>query len=372
MTRSAPTARTVGAVVITAMSLALTLAVAPAFACSLAAPADLEELIATGTSRELPGDPILAVYEQRHVAWTPSLLLRTERSASIVTRYWGDVEPPLGVRVHGEGLVAFLGFDECGNSASSNGHVEFEVLLSDDAARHGFWTDVGDLTIDEVRRGLSDRFGEPTEISTGLDDFVAAYALLLWPPVVFVAALVLLVLAAGRWRHTERVYSFSLPAALVGSGATFVASFAVDHFGTVDRILLMVAIGLAIGAGRLLGPLLGAVSGAIAAAGFVSHVRSAFGSGDVVFWIGFAAVITGIGHLVWRLRHWSRYAATFGIGVGAAMITAAWTWRLGATSEPLVLAAATAALIVAVSVAWWVVLREASSSPAPTTDTIDA
>lgn len=372
MRASAGLARTVGATVLAAAALASILLVAPAFACSLAAPAEMAELIETGTATELPDEPVLAVYEQRHIAWTPGLLLRTERSASIVTQYWGDVEPPLGVKVHGEGLVAFLGFDECGNSASSNGHVEFEVLLSERAARDGFWTDLGDLTIDQVRRGLSDRFGEPTEVSTGLDDFVVAYALLLWPPALFIAALALIVLAARRWRRTERIYTFSLPVAVVGGGAVLIGSFAVNHFGTVDRILLIVAVGLAIGAGRVLGPLLGATSGAIAFFGGGAHLSSAFGSGDVVFWIGFGAMITGIGHLVWRLAHWSRYAATFGIATGAAMVAAGWLWRLGATSEPLVLAAATAAFVAAVGVMWWVVLRELSTGAERTPDTIDA
>lgn len=366
------TRRKLGAVVIAAASLAVALTATPAFACSLAAPADMRELLETGTATELPDGPILAIYEQRHVAWTPGLLLRTERSASIVTRYWGSVEPPLGVRVHGEGLVAFLGFDECGNTASANGHVEFEVLLADRAERSGFWTDLGGLTIDEARRGLSARFGEPTEVSTGLDDFVAAYALLLWPPAVFVAALALLVLATRRWRRTERTYDFSLPVAVVGAGLVLLGSFGVEDFGTVDRILLLVAVGLAIGAGRLLGPLLGAAAGAIAVTGIVIYGRHAFGSGDAVLWIGFWAMITGVGHLVWRLGHWSRYAATLGVGGGSAMVAAGWVRQLGVTSRPLILVAFAATFVAVVAVVWWVALRDGQGVAARNRDTIDA
>lgn len=181
-----------------AILIGLTVVIAgPALACSQAEAIPLAEL-ATGRI----GDRAVAgVYEQRHIAAAPSLLVRDERTVSVVTRYWGDPPPDVGPVVHGRQTILYQ--DSCGNEAGQKGMVGYGWTWVGETTRErglpwvtlgdaGTWETVG--TIDAGQEALLEAaFGDPQILEVSLFDRVLSHGLLWWPP----AALTALVASIG-------------------------------------------------------------------------------------------------------------------------------------------------------------------------------
>ena len=134
------------------------------------------------------------VFEYQQIAWTPSFVIRDERSVSIVTRYWGQPPETPGLEIHGDHSI--LGVTTCANGSSPLGALGYsEVNVGDRAWRSWNGIDVHNgLTPNEAAL-LEDRFGPPIEMSVPAAAIAAAWFLLLWQPVLFVSVVV----AGSMW-----------------------------------------------------------------------------------------------------------------------------------------------------------------------------
>jgi hypothetical protein len=68
------------------------------------------------------------VYERETVAWAPSILIRNQATASVVTRFWGVPPANLGVQYEGGDWFSFLVFlvgDSCAGRLDEDGNVLF-------------------------------------------------------------------------------------------------------------------------------------------------------------------------------------------------------------------------------------------------------
>jgi hypothetical protein len=176
---------------IVAVALMAALMPAPVGACSEVGPQPLDNLLTTG---HLDTRPILGIHEQQHIAWTPAFgFLRSRRSASVVTRYWGS-PPDLSVASHGEGN--WFGDDDCSDKSGNLGMTSVHATFgSDDYPR------TGSLSVELATGGrgarlsaaeeaaLVERYGPAVAVSLGPDDFVVGYALILWRPLLWLTAL---------------------------------------------------------------------------------------------------------------------------------------------------------------------------------------
>ena len=360
----------ISALASTALVVSLLFAPAPTLACSQAAPADLSELIATGTATDLEDRPIVGVFEQRHIARTPMLLIRGPRSASIVDRYWGE-EPDLAVRLHGSSVPLF--FQECGNSAAPLGHVSIGLILdgSRTESRSGFHTTLGGLTIDEGRAGLTARFGEPTVVTTGPDDYVMAYALLLWQPLAVYGGLIALVVGVARWTRTGGRPDFIPVTAVAGLVGALVAAFAMGNPpGWTARLLALFGVGAAVVVGRVLAPALAAAAAVVAAGGLYLHWHDAFDTGDTSMQVGLVAAVLATGALAWRTAPWATWLAVLTIGLGALMFTANWLWAHDYVTILLILTVSAVVGVIVGGAAWWLAIRREPPTVDAPPDTI--
>lgn len=170
----------------------------PAAACSYTTGPELSDYL---SGDEWNGQ-IDGVFEYQHIAWTPNLGYRDERSVSIVTRYWGDPPDQPGLEIHGE---HFLGYtNSCANGAIPLGTVDYGVFyVGSRAWRSSF----GGIQISEgltpaLAGLLEERFGPPVPIPVTLSARAGAWFLLIWQPVLFVAVVVGGPMwLAKRWRQ---------------------------------------------------------------------------------------------------------------------------------------------------------------------------
>ena len=106
---------------ITAVSVLAVLGVLPALACSITGQPSLLYGLEEGLWAEGSG-----VYEQETVAWAPSILIVSETTASVVTRYWGEPPANVGVQYEGGNWFAFLGSfggDSCDGLLDNDGNI---------------------------------------------------------------------------------------------------------------------------------------------------------------------------------------------------------------------------------------------------------
>lgn len=178
----------------------------PVGACSELGARPVDELLATGHQDTIP---IFGIHEQRHIAWTPEFgFLRSRRSASVVTRYWGT-PPNLSVASHGFG--SWFGSNDCTDKSGNLGVTSVHATFgSDDYPRSG------SSTVELAARGpgarlsgaeealIEERYGPAVDVSLGPDDYAVGYALILWRPLAWLAALVGLALVVRFWFRRSR------------------------------------------------------------------------------------------------------------------------------------------------------------------------
>ena len=180
--------------------------VSPAGACSRLPSLTLEELLAA----DHPYGEVTGIYEQTHIAGTPSLGFRDTRTVSVVTRYWGQ-PPVLGREMHGDTTI--LGADSCGNESGRVGDVRYGYVSDrHDRAdkRYLPYTLIGLPMVDHGANGppgllpaeealLLETFGEPVELGIAWYTRIGAHAQLwFWPAVVGIPLSVLLGWVVGR------------------------------------------------------------------------------------------------------------------------------------------------------------------------------
>ena len=75
---------------------------APAFACSIAQPPDIADLMPGSTlAGGHPDAEVVGVYEFEYLARSPRLLISGPRAVTAVTRYWGEPPAHLGLEMTG-------------------------------------------------------------------------------------------------------------------------------------------------------------------------------------------------------------------------------------------------------------------------------
>lgn len=341
-------------------------------ACSIDAPMKLDRLLESG---ELYSSEFVGVHEQRHIARFPGIPgLVSARSASVVVRYWGEA-PDLSVASHGAGRIPFLYIDGCGVGDSPYGHVQAlaNATRSAEYARSDFSNlDVGPGSADSPlsaveTTALDAHFGPATSVSSGPDDYVVAYALVLWRPLLMITALASIGLAIWSrvrgidWGN-ERI--FSLPTAFAGLlGVTAVVSVSpslgvLDHLGLVIALVLSVLVGslarvpwAVIGVGVLLwsassGTLLGDL------AGRDNRLQAAL-----------AAAILGVSALAWSRSHWTRFLATFTVVAGTFALVMGVADVRGYRNTTKGVALASIVTAVAAIAVWWLIFRDRPIRP---------
>lgn len=287
-----------------------------AFACSQPASVPLVEVLEDGET--VSGRPVVGVHQQRHIARIPGIpILVNERSASVVTRYWGAA-PNLSVASHGDEGVFLLTTTSCGTPARPIGHETVHANDAGDLERPRYSIS---YTFTETRSGLSDdeadqltaRFGPPVVVSLGPDDYVVAWALLLWRPAVTFGTLGLLGYGAVRRargvsanRHLDRRV---VAAALAGVTLIAVAG---PSYGLMDWLGMLVAVA----ATMFIAWLARAPVIAVAVTYWAYHVIRSdslfveLDSGDSRLQIAIGGLVLSAGALAVARGHWSRFVIT--------------------------------------------------------------
>lgn len=207
--------------VVVSLALLAMLPAVSAQACSIAGQSRLQDLLDLDIGR------IAGVYEQETVAWAPSILIRGESTASVVTRYWGQPPANVGLQYEGEWLPWIWGMSQsCAGLVDS----DFNVIYSDgrvgtvgyglaplpstgvgpsDSPEEQAATEVapwhrsapavilenGQVTgslSDSEAEALSAAFGEPTVLDIGNTTRIQA-TIRVWAPVATVAGVIALV-----------------------------------------------------------------------------------------------------------------------------------------------------------------------------------
>lgn len=183
-------------------------------------------------------DEISGIYEQQNVSWAPSILVRGNATASVVSRYWGEPPANTGVQYEGGDWFPFLDrlggsscaglIDRKGNVLTPDGpvgtlgygvvyrpHSVKAPVSPEEAADRGtvVWHrsapelplanggNTGDLSAAEVDL-LEDTFGSPVLVDITTMTRLRATLLVWWP----VALFGILVFVVGRsiWRRVRR------------------------------------------------------------------------------------------------------------------------------------------------------------------------
>lgn len=178
---------------------------APAFACSVAAPPVLEDVLVSQTALDRP---VTGLFEVKHIARVPGFGLRDARSVSVVTRYWGEKPPNTGRVSHGSSWM--LSSDSCGNGDEARGTVLYSWTDGSVENRGQF------SALDASTRGepltagqeaeIEAVFGPAVELDVSAATRAAAWAQILWLP----AALVTGVILAG-WFGIRRLVASARP-----------------------------------------------------------------------------------------------------------------------------------------------------------------
>ena len=329
-------------------------------------------------SGEIHGNELVGVHEQRHLVRFPNILnLVGEHSATVVTRYWGE-EPDLRVTSHGEG-IPLLGTDDCGRRSQPAGFTTAHAnnSIGIDRARGGFsnianMSDApgGGLTPDEVAR-LDSYFGPATAVSVGPDDYVAAYALVLWRPALTFGAIGVIVYAIrsrilARMLGNDRVFDGPTAAAAF-FGVTLVA-IAIESFGFVDWLGLVAATAASIGMASIL-RVPWAILGVLFL-GYNTFIREWFytdlAAGDTRLHVGVGALVIGAGALVWSRGHWIRFLSSLTVLAGTFVFVLGAVEVRGYRNMTKAVALASIVTGAAGLAVWWLVYQERTlSSGAP-------
>ena len=307
-----------------AAAAALLLAAQPAWGCVTGPLPTLEEVL---EAEQIFAHDVVGFHEQRHIARIPGVpILVNERSASVVTRYWGEA-PNLSVASHGDEGIFLLTTTSCGTPARPTGSVATQANAEGSSERPR-WTGSNvklesgqSLSPSEVA-AIESRFGAAVQVSLGFDDYVVAYGLLLWRPFIVFGTLGAIVYGlirkAGRTKpartHLDRP---TLAAAAIGVTAIAATT---PSYGIIDWLGLLAAL-----AGSVL-------------LGWIMRVPwTAFGVGYAVYfsylpdplfrpisWEGdrrlqtaVGALIIGAGVLVWARGQWTRFVSSFMVVAGA-------------------------------------------------------
>lgn len=336
-------------------------------ACSLPAPEPIEDVVSSGASDR---GPLVGVHEQQHIVRFPDVLgLNTERSASVVVRYWGE-EPNLRVASHGHFGIPLFGGDSCGSFAQPNGFLSAHAstergLDSTRSAYPNLAVAAGEYggPLSAVEEALLDeRFGPPTLVTTGPDDYVAAYALVLWRPL-----LSLFVIGGLGWLVWRRVSlielsdarHFSGPTAFAGWIGVTAITLGVESFGMLDYLGLILALAASIAMASmarvpwaLLGPAL--LLWAVVNNYFFGQPR---GEDDRLF-AGIAILIVGSGALAWARGHWTRWPASLTVVAGTFGFTMGILEVRGYQNTTKSVALSCIATVVAAFVVWGLIFRQ--------------
>lgn len=303
--------------------------------------------------------------------------LVSDRSASVVIRYWGR-EPDLRVTSHGEG-IPLAGGDDCGSRSRPAGFttVHANNPIGIDRTRSSF-PNIADtsgvpgagLTVEEVTR-LDSHFGPATSVSIGPDDYVVAYALVLWRPLLTfgaIGAMMYAIRSGIRARSLGRDRVFDGPTAAAAFVGVTAIALAIESFGFVDWLGLVAALAASIGMASIL-----RVSWAIFGVLFIGYntfVREWFyvelAGGDTRLHVGVGALTIGAGALAWSRGHWTRFlssltvlAGTFVFVMGAVEVRG-YRNMTKAVALAVIVTAATGLAV------WWLVFKERTlSSGAP-------
>jgi hypothetical protein len=171
-------------------------------ACSSSAPRTTDELL-DRLDRKPKVSGIDGVFEYTHIAFTPSLFYRHERSVSIVTRYWGNPPERLGLEIHGnDSILSTLCFGRAwpagavGFGRFTDGRPSFRELA---------YAELPMTLTPEHSEFLEARFGPPVDVPVPKTALAGAWFLLLWQPLLivllFVGGYALLI---RRWRRRRR------------------------------------------------------------------------------------------------------------------------------------------------------------------------
>lgn len=359
-----------------ALSATLVLLPAPAWACSLPAPEPLEEVLAQG---EIYSAELVGVHEQRHIAYFPNLFnVIPERSASVVDRYWGE-EPNLRVAAHGAEGIPLLAMDDCGKESKPVGSVSTHASSAGSIDRpRDDWPNLA-LESGEYGGPLSDteaalldaHFRPATFVSVGLDDYLLAYAFVLWRPLLAVG--VVGALGYGirrRFRDIElgKARIFDGPTAAAGVIGVTALALVVESVGVFDWIGLLVAL-----------------AGSAALASLMRAVWAWFGvaclfyftlwrglvwedlaSGDFRLQAATGLLVIGGGSLMWAQKHWTRFPAALTV-LGGAILAVIGAAEVRGYRNPVKVGALASIVTFATAFAvWWLVFRERRlSSGAP-------
>ncbi|NND02485.1 MAG: hypothetical protein HKN91_06840 [Acidimicrobiia bacterium] len=338
-----------------------------AWACSRIGPVPLEDVLDSG---EIYSSRALGVHEQRHIARIPGVpFLINERSASVVLRYWGD-QPNLSVASHGDEGVFLITTTSCGSPAKPVGQTTMHVNTESSLERPRFaYSNVNTagvaLAAGEVV-GLEAHFGPTIEVSLGPDDYVVAYALLLWRPAVVFGTLGTLAFGFVSKRRRaslgdRRLDGPTLAAALLGVTGVAIVT---PSYGVFDWLGLLLALAASVGVGWIV-RIPWAAFGIAYAAYFAIRPDPLFlelDSGDRRLHTAIGALIVGAGVLVWSRHHWVRFAATFTVLSGTFFFVLGTVEVRGYRNMTKAVALASIATGTAGLAVWWVVFRERTLS----------
>lgn len=314
----------------------LVVATAPAaIPCLWAQPPSLDELIAEPVAF---GEPVTGVFEVEHIAYAPNIFLRSARSISVVTRYWGEEPPNLGRVTHGEFWLG--GGSSCGNGDFDLGAVVY-TWTNGTAENRGQFSGIK-VDRDSIEQRLTPQqemavtaaFGPAVDVGPSLATQVVAWAQVWWLPGLLGAAAGWGIVgplrrhlrkhvATARRRFYWPPLAFGAALALMLPVANRLHEDVSFDLGTAPAVLLM----LAVAAATALSPPLTGSAAAVAALVLVGSLRDNFGRSPFRgvtfaadrFSYGAFLLFLGLGILAMSGRHWARRpgAAALLIGTGA-------------------------------------------------------
>ena len=309
------------------MIVTAVVALAPtqAWACVTGGQPEFGELLETGRVLE---HEVVGFYEQEHVADIPGLsFFVNDRSASVVIRYWGE-PPNLSVASHGDEGVFLPTSTSCGSPARASGYVvtQASVAGSADQPRGAgpglrMATGFGSPNASEIA-ALTERFGAAVEVSLGPDDWVVAYGLLLWRPVVVFGtygAIAYALIRRARFKSPRRA-TLDRPTLAAAAVGLTVLTIATPSYGIVDWFGLTLALAGSVFLGWIL-----RVPWTAFSVGYAIYFAmrpdplfvDLYGD-DRRLQTSVGAMIIGAGVLVWSRNHWTRFVSSFMVVSGAS------------------------------------------------------